>query len=54
MNNLPPKPAGAVFGIRADGKPKGMGTPSLAEAEAIASGLVAPGQKVEIFDMVTG
>ena len=50
---LPPKPANAVFGIQIDGKPSDIGFPSIAAAEAAASGLTSQGRKVEIFDMVT-
>lgn len=52
--NLPPKPPGTVFGIRANGKLMNIGLPSIVEAEQAASGLVAQGSKVQIVDRVTG
>lgn len=53
-SGLPPRPANAVFGIRADGKRTSIGLPSLREAEDAAQGLVEQGRRVEIFDLVTG
>ena len=51
---LPPKPAGVVFGIRADGKLKAPGFPSAAQAESAAMGLFEKGhENVEIVDRVT-
>jgi hypothetical protein len=54
MGGLPPKPANTVFGVKVDGERKSIGFNSIAEAEQAASGLVAQGRKVAIFDKVTG
>lgn len=50
--NFPLKPP--VYGIKVDGKITSVGSQDMTEIEAMASGLVKDGRKVEIFDRTTG
>jgi hypothetical protein len=55
MHELSPRPANTVFGIEIDGRRNSRrGFNSIAEGEQAATGLVAQGRKVAIFDLVTG
>ena len=54
MDRLPPKPAGAVFGLEVDGERRQIGFQRITEAEQGAAGHVVQGRKVTIFDMMTG
>jgi hypothetical protein len=55
MDQLPPRPANTVFGIEIDGRRSPRpGFNSIAEAEQAATGLIAQGRKVAIFDLVMG
>jgi hypothetical protein len=49
-----PSPPNVVFGIRADGRPRKLGFPTIAHAEAIATGLFDRGYaSVEVIDLVS-
>jgi hypothetical protein len=49
----PERPPNVVFRIRVDGRLLGIKFQTIADAEAVASGQVAPGRAVEIIDEVT-
>jgi hypothetical protein len=48
------RPPNAVFRIRVDGRLFDIKFQTMGEAEAVASGHVAPGRTVEIIDDVSG
>jgi hypothetical protein len=50
---LPPIPVTAAYGMLIYGTPRGIGFPTLKEAETAGAGLAARGDKVQIVDKVT-